>query len=235
MRRITGEAREFEGPGPGGFSPKAAVVAGVPPNSTPEIEHVVRARLRELPMIYILFLSMATFWRYVVLWDEDRLLHALDGSLIVMLGGIVIVLSSSCAIPLSRLKSLEMGIIGVLGCRVAIVEYRLVLLFSLRGDSMLAQLTVKNIVLLTTVLILTHGLYVPKTWRRAALVGGLMAVLPFATLGVLFLRHGEVMGWLVQGWRSSETPRMVLFGFDAMTLPIVAVGSAVGARAISRL
>lgn len=232
---MAGEAGLVEGPGPGGFSPKAAVAAGSPLNSTSEIEHVVRARLRELPMIYILFLSMATFWRFVVLWDEDRVLHALDGTLIALLAGIVVLLSSSYAIPLSRLKALELGIIGVLACRIAIVEYRLVLLFSRRGDSMLAQLTVKNIVLLTSIFILIHGLYVPKTWRRAALVGGTMAVLPFATLGALYWLHGDVMGWLVQGWRSSKTPRLVLLGFDAMTLPLVAVGSAVGARAISRL
>ena len=36
------------------------------------------------------------------------------------------------------------------------------------GDVMLAQLAVKNDVVLTSVVILTYGLYVPKSWRRAA-------------------------------------------------------------------
>ena len=35
---------------------------------------------------------------------------------------------------------------------------------------MMAQMTVKNVVLLTCILILTYGLYVPKSTRRAALV-----------------------------------------------------------------
>jgi serine/threonine-protein kinase len=195
----------------------------------------VRPRLRELPIIYGVFLAMATFWRCVILGDEDHVIHYLDGTVILSLVGVTALLSSRWPVSLARLKALELGVIGMLAGRVAIVEYRLVLLFSLRDNPMMAQLTVKNIVLLTSILILTYGLYVPKTWRRAALVGGLLALLPFVTLGVLFLRHPEAMGWLGRGWSNSATPRLLLFGFDAMTLPIVAIGSAFGARAISRL
>jgi serine/threonine-protein kinase len=36
------------------------------------------------------------------------------------------------------------------------------LLYWLRDDRMVAQLTMKNVVLLTSILILTYGLYVPK-------------------------------------------------------------------------
>jgi eukaryotic-like serine/threonine-protein kinase len=221
--------------GVGGFSPKAAIAPGRQPHPISEAESVVQARLRELPMIYILFLAMATFWRSVILGDDDRVLHYVDATVIVSLAGLVVLLSSHWPISLPRLKALELGMIGMLASRFAIVEYRLVLLFSLRDNPMMAQLTVKNFVLLTAILILTYGLYVPKTWRRAALVGGPLALLPFATLWILFLRYPEAMGWLGRGWTNSETPRILLFGFDAMTLPIVAVGSAFGARAISRL
>ena len=100
---------------------------------------------------------------------------------------------------------------------------------------MMAQLTMKNVVLLTSILILTYGLYVPKSWRRAALVVGPLALLPFATLLVLYLRHPEAMGWLWDGWRMSDDPRICLFSFDAMILLILAVGSTFGARTISRL
>ena len=125
--------------------------------------------------------------------------------------------------------------IGMLAGRVAFVQYRLMLVYSLRDDPMMAQLTMKNVVLLTSILILTYGLYVPKSWRRAALVVGPLALLPFATLLVLYLRHPEAMAWLGRGWRRSTTPRVWLFSFDAMILLILAVGSAFGARTISRL
>jgi hypothetical protein len=221
--------------GANGFSPKAAIAAGSRRHPISAAESVVRARLRELPMIYILILAMATFWRVVILGDDDHVLHYLDGTVIMSLGGVIALLSSRSPLSLARLKALELGMIGMVASRVAIVEYRLVLIFSLRDDPMMAQLTVKNIVLLTAILILTYGLYVPKTWRRAALVAGPLTLLPFATLLVLFLWHPEAMGWLGRGLRKGATPRFLLFAFDAMTLPIVAVGSAFGARAISRL
>src|SRR5207253_7463911 len=62
-----------------------------------------------------------------------------------------------------------------------------------------------------------------------------LALLPFATLLVLFLRHPEAMEWLGEGWKWSETARLALFSFDVMLLLIVAAGSAYGARTISRL
>ena len=101
---------------------------------------------------------------------------------------------------------------------------------------MMAQLTMKNIVLLTSILILTYGLYVPKSWRRAALVVGPLALLPFATLLVLYLRHPEAMGWLGRGWRAESRRRgSGCSASIAMILLILAVGSAFGARTISRL
>jgi serine/threonine-protein kinase len=100
---------------------------------------------------------------------------------------------------------------------------------------MMAQLIMKNIVLLTSILILTYGLHVPKTWRRAALVAGPLALLPFATLSVLYLRHPKAMGWLGRGWGKGAAPPILLFSFDAMILLILAVGSAFGAWAMSRL
>ena len=119
--------------------------------------------------------------------------------------------------------------------RNTIVQYRLMLLFSLRDEPMMAQLILKNIVLLTAILILTYGLHVPKTWRRAALVAGPLALLPFATLSVLYLRHPEAMGWLGRGSGKGEAPPILFFSFDAVVLLILAVGSALGAHAISRL
>ena len=93
----------------------------------------------------------------------------------------------------------------------------------------------KNVVLLTAILILTYGLYVPKSWRRAAFVVWPLAILPFATMLALYHRYPEAMSWLWRGWKKSTTPRILLFGFDGMILIMLAVGSTFGARAISRL
>lgn len=125
--------------------------------------------------------------------------------------------------------------IGMLAARTALVEYRHVLLFSLRDDPTTALLTVKNIVLLNAVLLLTHGLYVPKGWRRAAFVAIPLALLPFAVLRALHVRHPAELSWLGRGWGRQATRGFLLLGFDAMTLVILALGSALGALSISRL
>ena len=64
---------------------------------------------------------------------------------------------------------------------------------------------------------------------------GPLALLPFATLSILYLRHPDAMAWLGQGARGSRAPRYLLLSFDAMVLLILAVGSTFGARMISVL
>jgi serine/threonine protein kinase len=119
--------------------------------------------------------------------------------------------------------------------RLAIIEYRQILSFSLWHDSAMAQFIMKNVVLLDAVLIASYGIYVPKNWRHAALVVGPLALLPFATLSILYLRHPDAMAWLGQGAMGSSSPRYLLHSFDAMVLLILAVGSTFGARMISVL
>jgi eukaryotic-like serine/threonine-protein kinase len=222
-------------PDSGGFSPRAAIAAGAQPFPAYEAEPAVRSRLRALPMVYVLILALATSWRCAVLGDDDVVLHYLDATVIATLGGVIALLSSRRRVSLAGLRTLELGMVGLFASRVTIVQYRLMLLYSVRDDPLMAQLIMKNIVLLTSILILTYGLYVPKTWPRAALVAGPLALLPFATLSVLYLRHPAAMGWLGRGWGNSEAPPILLFSFDAMILLILAVGSVFGASAISRL
>jgi serine/threonine-protein kinase len=218
-----------------GFSPRAAIATGSQRYPSSEAQPAVRTRLRALPVVFILILAMATSWRCAVLGDHDVILHYVDATVMAALAGVLALLWSRWPVTLVQLQALELGMVGLFASRATVVQYRLVLQFALRGDPMMAQLILKNIVLLTAILILTYGLYVPKTWRRAALVAGPLALLPFATLSVLYLRHPEAMGWLGQAWGHGEAPPVLLFSFDAMVLLTLAAGSALGAGAISRL
>ncbi len=166
----------------------------------------MRARLRELPIIYILMLGIANFWRRAVLGSEDLTLSKVDVSLILALVAMIALLWSRWPISLAWLKALELGMIGMLASRIAITQYRLMLLYSLRGDKMMAQLTMKNVVLLISILILTYGLYVPKSWRRAALVVGPLALLPFATLTVLIAAVSRRDGVALGGMAVEQDP-----------------------------
>jgi serine/threonine-protein kinase len=218
-----------------GFAPRAAIASQTGRLTISEPREVVRARLRELPIVYILILMASALWRRAVFGEEDSTLYRIDAGIIVAFLSSIALLCTRFPIPLVGLKSLELGMVGLLAGRIAFVQYRLMLRFSIRGDVMMAQLTMKNVVLLISVLILTYGLYVPKSWRRTAFVVGPLALLPFATLSALALWHPVTMEWLWKGWHYSTTPRAVLFTFDALILLILAIGSTFGARTISRL
>ncbi len=156
-------------------------------------------------------------------------------TVILALVALVALLWSRWPIPLAGLKALELGMVGLLAGVFAWKQYRVMLESSVGGDVMRTQLVLKNIVLLIAVLILTYGLYVPKSWRRAAVVVGPLALLPFATLAVLALRHPEAMAWLGNGWFSGPAPRAFEFAFDGLILIILAVGATYGAHTISWL
>jgi serine/threonine-protein kinase len=218
-----------------GFTPKAVIAPQTAKHSICEPPELVRSRLRELPMIYVLMLGIAIFWKRAVLASEDLPIYQVDLAIILALLGMIALLSTRWRISLAWLKTMELLMIGVMAARLAFVQYRMMLIYSLGDDRMMAQLTMKNVVLLTSILILTYGLYVPKSWRRSALVVGPLALLPFATLTVLATQHPDAMSWLWTGWMRSDTPRIRLFGFDALILFMLALGATFGARTMSRL
>src|SRR5262249_24512071 len=118
----------------GGFSPRAAIATSSQPSSTSEPEPAARIRLRALPLVYLLILAMATSWRCALLRDDDAVLHYLDATVIAALGGVLALLSSPWPVSLAWLRALELGMVGLIASRVTIVQYRLMLMFSLRDD-----------------------------------------------------------------------------------------------------
>src|SRR5262249_51870800 len=219
----------------GSFSPRPAIASGSRPHPARADESAARARLRALPLVYALIVVMATVWRCAVLRDADAVLHYLDAGVIAALVAVFALLSARCPVTPSRLRGLEAGMVGLVAGRIAVVQYRLLLAVSLRGDPVMAQLIMKNVVLLTSVVVLTCGLHVPKTWRAAVLTTVPLALLPFATLSALYRGHPAAMAWLVQAPGSGEAPPILQFSFDAMTLLILVSLCGFRAHAISRL
>ncbi|WP_165220137.1 serine/threonine-protein kinase [Aquisphaera insulae] len=218
----------------GGFTPRPAIIGRVGGLDATALKGTVRNRLAELPVIYILLLGMSISWR-LILGREELRLFEVDLTLVTALVAFMAVLWSRCPLSVAWLKGIELGMVGMLAARVVYVQFHMMLGYSLIRDRMMAQLTMKNVVLLTAVLILTYGLYVPKGWRRAAAVVFPLAAMPFATLLVMVLRYPEPMGWLWLGWNGNTTPRIYLFTFDAMVLLILAAGSTFGAAMVGRL
>ena len=53
---------------------------------------------------------MATFWRIILLGDDDHVLHYVDGSVIVCLVGVIALLSRRWPVSRARLKALLPGL-----------------------------------------------------------------------------------------------------------------------------
>src|ERR1700728_3972124 len=106
----------------GGFSHEATIVRGPEAHPLSESESVVRARLREVPMIYILFLAMATFYRVVVLGNDDLVIYYVELVVTSCLVGTIALLSSRVPVSLVRLRPLERGMLAIFPCRNVVVE-----------------------------------------------------------------------------------------------------------------
>ncbi len=245
VRGGNGQAPDETGPGEhaealsahgaNGFAPKAAIHAGMKLHSSVDPRSLSQQRLRELTIIYFLITFLMVFWKFGVIGDSDFTQAIPYGFVLAALGGGILVLSLRKPLSPDSLKMLELGMIVTVAGVFAFAQYQAMLSFSLRNDPTRAQLVMKNRVLVTAVLILSYGIYVPKNWRRVALVVGPLAFLPFGILLALYIRHPETMGWLARSGREDGTAPFMLLGFDAMILLILAAGSALGAHTISRL
>ncbi len=157
------------------------------------------------------------FWKYAVLRDPDPTQAIPYAIALAVLGGIVFILSLPRPLSPSLLQVLELGMIGMVAAVFAFAQYQTMLDFSLRNDPVRAQLVMKNRVLFTAILILSYGIYVPKGWRRAALVVGPLADLAVRDLaGALSpTSRARWAGWC-ESARSTDTTPLALLGFDAM-------------------
>ncbi len=217
------------------FAPKEAICPGAGEDPSTEARSLSRRRLRELTIIYLLITGVMVIWKYAVLGDPDPMQAIPYAIVIATLGSIISVLSLPKCLSPSVLKVLELVMLGMVAGGFAFAQYQAILDFSLRGDVVRAQLVTKNRVLVTAVLILSYGMYAPKNWRRAVMVVGPLAILPFATLLTLYLRYPAAMAWLHQtGLEHGPTP-LALLVFDAILLLILAASSAFGAHTISGL
>jgi eukaryotic-like serine/threonine-protein kinase len=221
--------------GSDGFTPKAAIALGTQHPAATETHSLARARLRDLAIVYLLIFAIMLYWRNFVVKNYDVTISSLYALAILVLSITALVLAGRRPLPIRRLSLLELGMIAMIATIFAFTQYEAMLQLSLRADPTRAQLVVKNRVLFAAILILSYGIYTPKSWRRAAFVVGPLAMLPFAVVLILYLRHPEAMGWLIRLGQERDISPIWLFGVDVSLLLILAVGTVSGARTMSRL
>ncbi len=219
----------------GGFTPKAVITGGSGTSRDDEIRTVVQSRLIELTIIYIIIFSLMILWRHFIVGNKDSTNSLLNAFVVLAMGGIACLLTIRKEVSLTTLNALELGMVAMIAGMFTFIQYRVTLEAWLDGNTMRPQLVMKNTVLYTAILIFAYGIYVPKSWRRVAVLVGPLAALPFLTWLLLYGLHPEAMGWLTTDLQRRGATPLALFSFDAILLTILAAGSAYGAHTISRL
>jgi serine/threonine-protein kinase len=219
----------------GGFTPKGAIAAHGSAPSENAVRPVVQARLRELAIIYILVFGMLILLRPYLLGYLDPTLAWIGGGVFTGLAGLALLLWGRREFSIALLRKLELGVVALITCLVIYYEYRYLLLRSLAGDPITAQLLMKNVVITMSILILTYGIYVPKSGLRAAALSFPLALVPEVTLLLLYLRHPEPMAWLGSEQPGRAVSRVLYYSFDALFLLVLAAVSSYGAHMLSRL
>ncbi|AMV40061.1 serine/threonine-protein kinase [Planctomyces sp. SH-PL62] len=218
-----------------GFTPYSAIQAAT--GSPPSLggRDLARRRLQGLTTTCLLITLLILGWKYMVLGDPDPTQAVPYVLLTAGLGVLVALLQGPRRFSPSAFEAIELGMIGSVAAVYSFAQYRTMLDFSLRNDPIRVQLVFSHRVLVSTILILSYGIYAPASWRRAVVVVGSIALLPFATLALLLVRHPDLMRSMARLGLERGSTALAHFGFDAMLLLILAAWSTHGAYTITRL
>jgi hypothetical protein len=228
-------------PGPGtgydtdsdGFSPKAAITSSQWQRSEEETRSVVQSRLRELPLIYLLIFGTMLLVRPVILGTVRPAIVVSFGVLAAGFAGVATLLSTR-GLPLVWLRRIELGLVVALAGLMIVYEWGVVVGPVLQVDRIRAEMMMKNEVLLISLLMIIDAIYVPKGWRRAAIMSTGLAILPQATMAAAYLVDPGSVRWVGQPRLDGNLP-LAIFAVDTAFLLTLAAISAFAARTISRL
>src|SRR5262249_15571885 len=169
-------------------SPKREVVHGSGPHLTGETQALLRYRLRAAALI--LFVGFSVFLvRHVVgvVTGEplDPLLLGAHVFVVLVLGGASLPLCRRCPVSLAKLRFAELIIFVLPALFFLLLQHR-VTLSDVARNYMPAPMP------FWLLLMFTYAMFIPNTWRRAAVVIGALALAPLLLLLGMICAYPEV-------------------------------------------
>lgn len=201
--------------------PKRDIASRSGPHLTQETQALLRLRLRAAA--FILLIGFAVFLvRHVagVLSGEplDPLLLGSHILVVLVLGVSSLPLCRQCVVSLRQLRAAELIIFGLPGLFFLLLQHRVMLSDAARGF-------LPPPMPFWLLLIFTYAMFIPNTWRRAALVIGAMALAPdLLVLGMMWA-YPEVTA-LMTG---------VIFIQHVLTMVVAGVAAVFGTHLINTL
>jgi serine/threonine-protein kinase len=198
--------------------PKRELVAGSGPHLTTETQALLRLRLRAAA--FILLIGFGVFLvRHVVgvLTDEPLypLLLGFHVLVVLVLGVCAMPLFRQCTPSIKKLRASELIIFGLPAAFFLMLQHRVHL-----GNAYMPQPLP-----FWLLLIFTYGMFIPNTWRRAALVIGPLALAPVLLLLAMIVAYPRV----------AEAMNFVTIVQHLLVLAVAAVASVFGTHVINNL
>ena len=202
-------------------APNREVVHGSGPHLTNETQALLRYRLRAAALIQ--FVGFGVFLvRHVagVLAGEplDALLLGAHVFVVLVLGACSLPLCRHRSVSMSNLRAAELIVFGLPALFFLLLQHRVTL-------SEVARNYMPSPMPFWVVLIFTYGMFIPNTWRRAAVVIGVMALAPILLIASMMVAYPEVA--------DAVTPIKLLQ--YALTLAVAALGAVFGTHLIHKL
>jgi eukaryotic-like serine/threonine-protein kinase len=168
--------------------PKREVGGGSGPHLTKETQVLLRTRLRAAALVLLVGFGVFLVRHVVgVLTDEplDPVLLGFHILIVLILTFLSLPLCRTCEVSLKKLRVAELLIFGLPAAFFVMLQHRVTLEDARRGFMSAPSP-------FWLLLIFTYGMFIPNTWRRAALVIGGMALAPVVLIVVMMLAYPQV-------------------------------------------
>ena len=181
---------------------KVGFIEGSRPLLSDETAVLLRQRLKAVALVLSITLAVAFVSSFFILKTPFMILR---GGIVVVLIGIYLLLRSSRPMPLRRLQLVELLVFGGVAVQAVLVLTNRTMRFA-ESQDVASTITGRNVTFLVwSVLILLYGMFMPNTWKRAALILLPAACIPFATN--FFMR-----------WKSPQAAE--IFDMDQFGMPV---------------
>jgi len=174
---------------------RVALQHGSPPRLASEITDLLRVRLRIVVTLF-LFDSVALMSRDLLQGDTSG--WQWRGALVLGYLAVAVILFSSMPLTLGRLRGLELASIAAFAGALAVYYYQEVLQYTLDGNGILAPGQAEALAFPFFVAVMCYAMFIPVGWRRALVVAGALATMPFLILLVVRVQAMQQAGIALQ-------------------------------------
>jgi eukaryotic-like serine/threonine-protein kinase len=188
--------------------PKVGFVEGTRPKFSEETASLLRSRLKAASLVLTILLFAAIVGN---LFAEDAPLIGMRGLVLVGFIGSYFILRSRIPFSLFQLRCFEVGLFSALALQLLLMMYSRIADFAQAADAISLVATEHAYLAAWAILILTYGILMPNTWKRAVAI-----LLPTACLPYLLLFW--LRGYLPELAEAAHADKM-----GAMPVPFVAV------------